>query len=210
MLPVGTKPIIEHIIEWLKRHGIEEVVVSSSYLSKMIQDYLSDGKSYGVRIKYVVTSKPLGTAGQLKASESKLNERFVCVYGDAILDFDLGKMVEFHISKKATATIALMQYSTELKYGFIKTDREGRLKEWKEKPVITGYINVGCYAMSRTFLKYIPENVVYGMNKAFEEAMRSGESLYGFKTKGEFIDIGDRKSYIKANKLFSKRMGRLP
>jgi mannose-1-phosphate guanylyltransferase len=210
MLPVGTKPIIEHIIEWLTKHGIKEVVISTSYLSKMIQDYLSDGKQYGIRIEYVAASKPLGTGGQLKTAEKKLEDNFVCVYGDAILDFNLKGLIEFHISKRSTATIALMKYTTELKYGFIETDKEGRLKEWKEKPVITGYINVGCYAMSRNFLKYIPENQVYGMNRAFENAMKAGERLYGFKTEGEFIDIGDRKSYIRANKIFAEKMGRLP
>jgi mannose-1-phosphate guanylyltransferase len=210
MLPVGTKPIIEHIIEWLTKYGIKEVVISTSYLSKMIQDYLSDGKQYGIRIEYVAASKPLGTGGQLKTAEKKLGDNFVCVYGDAILDFNLKGLIEFHISKRSTATITLMRYTTELKYGFIETDMEGRLKEWKEKPVITGYINVGCYAMSRNFLKYIPENQVYGMNRAFENAMKAGERLYGFKTEGEFIDIGDRKSYIRANKIFAEKMGRLP
>jgi mannose-1-phosphate guanylyltransferase len=210
MLPVGTKPIIEHIIEWLKKYSFTEVIISTSYLSKMIQDYLTDGKQLGIKIKYVTTSKPLGTAGQLKASEKKLNESFVCVYGDTILDFDLKKMVRFHISMNATATIALMRYSTELRYGFIETDKEGRVKEWREKPLVTGYINVGCYVMSRDFLRYIPANKVYGMDMAFAQAIKSGEKLFGFKTEGEFIDIGDKKSYIRANKIFSERMGRLP
>lgn len=211
MLPVGTKPIIEHIIEWLKSYNLKKIIISASYLSKIIQDYLSNGSSFGVKIEHVVTNKPLGTAGQLKAVENKINsELFLCVYGDAILNFNLERLIKFHLSKEATATITLMKYSTELKYGFIETDNEGRLKSWKEKPVVSGYINVGCYAMAKKFLSYIPANKVFGMDLAFKKAIENKERIYGFKTKGEFIDVGNRKAYIKANRIFLERMGRLP
>ena len=208
MLPVGPKPIMEHILDWLKTAGIRNVVVSTGYLSKMLQDYFGDGSERDVTIEYAISPHPLGTAGQLKAAESKIRGRFVCVYGDALLDFDLTKEIDYHVRKKSTATMALMRYSTEMKYGFMETDKQGKLTEWKEKPKISGYINVGCYVMEKSFLKYIPAGEVYEMNDAFKQAMARGASVFAIKFVGRFLDIGDRKSYKEANELYTKNMVR--
>jgi mannose-1-phosphate guanylyltransferase len=208
MLPVGPKPIMEHILEWLKGSGVRDIVVSTGYLGKMIQEYFGDGSQWGVNIDYATSPHPLGTAGQLKAAEDRVRGRFVCVYGDALLQFDLRKALAFHEAKKAAATMVLMKYSTELKYGFMETDRTGRLTEWKEKPKISGYINVGCYVMEQKFLKYIPGGRVYEMDDAFRGAMARGAPLYAVRVDGTFVDIGDRKSYKDANELYTKNMGR--
>jgi mannose-1-phosphate guanylyltransferase len=209
MLPVGPKPILEHIIEWLKENGITDVVISTGYLGKMIQEYFGAGKDWGVKIVYATSPRPLGTAGQLKAAEGKITGRFVCVYGDALLEMDLRKVIEFHVSHRALATMALMQYSTALKYGFMETDKEGRLTEWREKPTISGYINVGCFVMEKAFLRYIPSAEMYGMDVAFREAMSKGAKVYGARVEGHFTDIGDRRSYVEANDAFVKKMGKV-
>ena len=208
MLPVGPRPILEHIILWLKKNGINEDIVTTGYLGKTIQEYFGAGKDWGVNIKYAASPHPLGIAGQLKSAESKLRGRFVCVYGDAILEMDLKKLVQFHSAHSALATVALMKYSTNLKYGFLETDRGGLITEWREKPVISGYINIGCYVMEKTFLRFIPPNQMYGMREAFEEAMKHGK-VYGLRMSGHFTDIGDTKSYREANDEFTKKMGRL-
>ena len=207
MLPVGPKPIMEHLLEWLNKWGIEDVVVSTGYLGKMLQEYFGSGADWGMKIAYATSARPLGTAGQLKAAESKIKGRFVCVYGDQLLDFDLAKALEFHQKKKAAATMVLMKYSTELKYGFMETDRDGRLTEWKEKPTISGYINVGCYVMERSFLRFISPGRVYEMNDAFNEAKVAGARLYAIKVDGTFTDIGDRRSFKEANKLYTRNLG---
>lgn len=209
MLPVGPKPIMEHILGWLKGSGIRDVVVSTGYLGRMITEYFGKGASWGVRITYATSPHPLGTAGQLKAAESKIEGRFVCVYGDALLDFDLAEAVEFHERKKALATMVLMKYSAEMKYGFMETDKDGRLTEWREKPKVTGYINVGCYIMEKGFLKYIPKDEVFEMNDAFNQAKKDGAKLYAVKVEGTFNDIGDRKSYKAANDRYLKNIGKV-
>jgi mannose-1-phosphate guanylyltransferase len=207
MLPVGPKPIMEHLLEWLKGWGITNVVVSTGYLGKMLQEYFGEGTEWGMNISYATSPHPLGTAGQLKAAESKIKGRFVCLYGDQLLEFDLGKVIAYHEKKRATATMVLMKYQTELKYGFMETDSEGRLTEWKEKPTISGYINVGCYVMERSFLRFIRGGLVYEMNEAFKEAKAKGARLYAIKVDGTFLDIGDRKSYRDANELYTKSFG---
>ena len=160
MLPVGTKPILAHILEWLKAKGVTEVIVSTGYLGKMIEEYFGNGAEWGVDITYAASHLPLGTAGQLKAAEGRIRGRFVCLYGDALLDFELQEAIDFHDRKKAVATMVLMKHTVEMKYGFMKTDKEGRLTEWREKPRISGYINVGCYVMEKSFLRYIPAGQV--------------------------------------------------
>ena len=208
MLPVGPKPILEHILEWLKQNGITDIVVSVGYLGKMIQDYFKSGREWGTKIEYV-TSPPLGTAGQLKAAEGKIRGRFVCLYGDALLEMNLREVIDFHVGHKALATMTLMQYSTELKYGFMKIDKEGLLTGWKEKPVVSGDINVGCFVMEKGFLEYIPRQKMFGMDQAFGKAMQSGAKVYGIRVEGRFTDIGDRKSYREANDEYLERMGKV-
>jgi len=209
MLPVGPKPILEHIIEWLSSSGIRKVTISTGYLGRMIEEYFGNGSDFGVRVNYAKSIHPLGTAGQLKNAESKIRGRFVCLYGDAILKFDLERALKFHASHEATATMVLMKYSTELKYGFMETDKEGRLTGWKEKPTYSGFINVGCFIMEKRFLRYIPAGRMYGMDVAFARAKKAGERLYGVKVEGEFIDIGDRKSYRDANEQYMQKIGKV-
>jgi len=208
MLPVGPKPILEHILEWLKQSGIEDVTVSVGYLGKMIRDYFKTGSEWGMRINYV-TSPPLGTAGQLKAVEDRIKGTFVCLYGDALLEMDLTEVIDFHFRRRALATMTLMRYSTELKYGFMDTNKDGLLTAWREKPRVSGDINVGCFVMERRFLAYIPRSRMFGMDQAFEKAMDSGERVYGLRVQGRFTDIGDKKSYREANDLYLKRLGKV-
>src|SRR5208282_5760628 len=155
MLPVGPKPILEHIVDWLKANDIKDIVIATGYLGRMIEQYFGDGGDFGVRIEYARSDRPLGHAGQLKSAQGLLPETFVCLYGDAILEFDLKKLLEFHGKKSAFITIALMRHETKMKYGVISTHAEGRISKWKEKPVITSDINVGCYVMEKKFLNYI-------------------------------------------------------
>jgi mannose-1-phosphate guanylyltransferase len=209
MLPVGPKPIIEHIIGWLAANSIKNIVISIGYLGRMIEQSLGDGARMGVSIEYARSDGPLGIAGQLKSAEPKLSGRFLCLYGDGILSFNLRSLLAFHEAKQALATLALMAYRTNLKYGLIDTDSEGKVERWREKPSISGYINVGCYVMEKPFLKYIPQSVAFGMKEAFDAAFKHKERVYALKVKGEFHDIGDRKAYMEANEVFLKRMGKL-
>lgn len=210
LLPVGRVPILERILEWLKHNDITQVVISTGYLGQMIEDYFGDGSGFGLTVEYASSREPLGIAGQLRNADGKLGDRFVCLYGDAILDFDLKRMVKFHETKRAMLTMALMSYKTQSKYGVIEVAHDGRIERWKEKPVVETDINVGCYVMQKDYLKYIPRSSVYGMKEAFDEAMSKGEPLYGLRVKGTFRDIGDRESYLEADAYYSKQEGKVP
>jgi len=209
MLPVGPKPILEHIVEWFASGGVREIVVSTGYLGRMIQEYFGNGSELGVKILYAASTRPLGTAGQLKAAEPKIKGRFVCHYGDAILNFNLGRVLDFHEKHGALATMVLMKYSSEMKYGFVETDKEGGLTEWREKPTISGDINVGCFVMEKRFLRYVPPGRTYGMKEAFDRARKAGERLCGVRVRGDFLDIGDRRAYREANDQYVRKIGKV-
>jgi mannose-1-phosphate guanylyltransferase len=210
MLPVGPKPILEHILDWLKANGITDVVIATGYLGRYIEQYFGEGGDFGMRIEYANSDRPLGHAGQLKSAEKLLPETFLCLYGDAILDFDLKKLLEFHAKKKAFVTMAIMKFETQMKYGVISTNAQGRISRWKEKPVITSDINVGCYVIEKKFLGYIPRGEVYGMKEAFRSAMKDDKPVYALRVRGEFTDIGDIAAHKEADKAYIARYGKIP
>ena len=121
MLPLGDKPLLEHLISWLKKNGVKSIVLCVSYLRKSIEDYFEDGERFGVSIEYAVANKPLATAGQLKTAEQFIDDTFVCVYGDSIFDFNLKNMISQHKKKRSYITMSLYEYKTKLSYGVIET-----------------------------------------------------------------------------------------
>lgn len=210
MLPLGNKPLLEYIIEWLKNAGgIDQIVVCVSYLHRTIEDYFEDGGRFGVEIEYARSERPLATAGQLKTAEKLLDDSFVCVYGDSIYEFNLRKMLREHRQSKAFVTMALLHYTTKLRYGFIDLNSQEKVTAWREKPEISGLINIGCYVMEPEFLKIIPKSGSFGMDDAVRKALDQKRTVRGFKTDIGFIDIGDKKSYLDAYKKYASRLGKI-
>lgn len=210
MLPLGNKPLLEYIIEWVKNAGgIDNIVVCVSYLHRTIEDYFEDGARFGVEIEYARSERPVATAGQLKTAEKLLDEPFVCVYGDSVYEFNLRKMIREHMESKAFVSMALLAYSTKLKYGFIDMNGQDKVTAWREKPEISGLINIGCYVMEPEFLKLIPKSGSFGMDDAVRKALEQKKTVKGFKIDTGFIDIGDKKSYLDAYKQYTSRLGKI-
>lgn len=209
MLPLADKPLLEHIISWLRENKMKDIVICVSYLGKTIEDYFGDGSKFDVNIEYAISEKLLGTAGQLKSAENFLDDTFVCVYGDSIYQFDLSKMIKKHREKKALVTMALMKYSTKLRYGFIDVDSSGKVRSWNEKPEFKGLINIGCYVMEPEFLSYMPKNSAIGMDKIFMRVLNAKERIYSHVVTEGFIDIGNKKSYLAAYKEYLAKLGRI-
>ena len=205
MLPLGKKPILEHLIDWNKKNGVKSIVLCVSYRKEKIQDYFKDGKKFGVNIEYAVSKKPLATAGQLKTAEELIDDTFVCVYGDSIFDFSLRNMIKQHKAKKAFTTMSLYEYKTNLQYGVIHSSKTGKVTSWEEKPEIKANINMGCYVMEPGILKYIPKNKPYGMDDVIKKAMKNKKLVSSFVTKKGFLDIGNKESYKQANEKFAKK-----
>lgn len=213
MLPLGNKPLLEYLVEWLiNSNKIEEIIICVSYLHRSIEDYFEDGSRFGIKIKYSRSERPLATAGQLKTASNYLDESFVCLYGDSVYEFPLGKMIENHLADNAFISMALCKYKTNLKYGFIelKNNNDSEVSEWKEKPEISGLINIGCYVFEPEFLNLIPKSVSFGMDEAVRQSIMEKKKVKSFLVDdGSFIDIGDKKSYLEAYKQYVKKLGKI-
>lgn len=209
MLPLGEKPILEHIIEWAKRNKIKSMVLCVSYLRKTIEDYFEDGSRFGVNIEYAISNKPLATAGQLKTAEDFIDDTFVCMYGDSIFNFNLRNMIKQHVTKKAFVTISLNEYSSRLPYGVIETTKNGRVTQWNEKPEVRANVNMGCYVMEPEVLGLIPKNKPYGMDDVIKKIIGRKRLVTSFITKKGFTDIGDKTSYKKAYQEQIEKLGKI-
>ena len=209
MLPLGNKPLLEYLVEWIKQlKDIDEVIICISYLHRTIEDYFEDGGRFGIKISYARSERPLATAGQLKTAEKMLKDRYICLYGDSIYDFDLVKMVKEHEESKAFLSMALMRYKTKMKYGFIDADEQANIvTSWREKPEVEGLINIGCYIMEKEFLEMIPQSITIGMDKIVKDIISQKKIVKAFTIDSGFIDIGDKRSYLDAYKKYVKRLG---
>jgi len=208
MLPLGEKPILEHLIEWSKKNGVKSIVLCVSYLRKTIEDFFEDGKRFGVNIEYAVSNKPLATAGQLKTAEKFIDDSFVCMYGDSIYNFNLRNMIKQHKQNKSFVTMSLHEYKTSLPYGVIDT-KNTKVIAWNEKPELKVNINMGCYVMEPGVMRFIPKNKPYGMDDVIKKAMSKKLIVSSFISKNGFIDIGNKESYRKANDEFIQKLGKI-
>lgn len=207
MLPLGGKPIAEHLINWAKRNKIKSFIFCVSYLRKIIENHFEDGARFGVHIEYAVSNKPLSTAGQLKTAENLVDESFVCMYGDSIYNFNLCNMIQLHTKTKAMITMSLYKYKTRLSYGVIETEGTHKVTQWNEKPEIKANINMGCYVMEPKVFDYIPKNKPYSMDNVIKNAIRRKRPVNYFMSKKGFLDIGNKESYQTANKQYLQKFG---
>lgn len=207
MLPLGEKPIAEHLVEWIRKNGIKSIVFCVSYLRRIIEDYFEDGSRFGVNVEYAISNRPLATAGQLKTAQEFVSGSFVCMYGDSIYNFNLRNMIRYHQEKKASVTMGLYEYKTHLPYGVIETNNAGRVARWNEKPEIKTTINMGCYVMEPEIFRLIPSNRPYGMDDVIKKLISRKSRVNGYVTRGAFIDIGNKSSYRKANRDYLRKLG---
>lgn len=208
MLPLGDKPVLERIIIDLRDQGIREIVISCSYLARIIETYFGDGSWLGVDISYVKAPKPLGTAGQLKPVKDLINETFIAVYGDVYAKIDYKDLLTYHKSLKATATMVLRKLKYNVRFGVIEVDDQSRILEWREKPQLEFRVNAGIYVFEPRVFDYISDGVD-SMDRVFREMIERGERVYGYEFTGEVYDVGDMASYEEAVKRFTEDLGKV-
>lgn len=204
MVPIVNKPVMEHIVELLKKHNLNEVAVTLQYMPDLIKEYFNDGSEYGIKIKYYVEQMPLGTAGSVKNAEEFLNDTFIVISGDALTDIDLSKAIEFHKSKSSMATLILKKVDIPLEYGVVVIDEESRITRFLEKPswgeVFSDTVNTGIYILSPDVLKYFNKNEMFDFSKdLFPMLLKEKKPMYGFVTEDYWCDIGDLRAYVQAH-----------
>ncbi len=204
MVPIVGKPCMEHIIELLRRHGFEEVIVTLAFLPQAIESYFGDGESTGVSIDYSLEGTPMGTAGSVRLAAQRIDEPLLVISGDALTDFDLSSLVRSHTESDAAVTIALKAVDNPLDFGIVVTGEDGRVERFLEKPtwgqVFSDTINTGIYVLDPSVLRHIPEDTPYDFSKElFPRLLDLGRPLYGHVCEGYWQDIGNLEQYRQAN-----------
>ncbi len=204
LVPLVNQPVIAHILDLLKRHGITDVVITLQFMAEAIQDYFGDGSQLGVHIEYSIEEAPLGTAGSVKQAQDLLDDTFIVISGDALTDIDLSAVVEFHQQRRSKATLTLYRVPNPLEYGVVIVDEEGRIQRFLEKPswgeVISDTVNTGIYVLEPDILDYFEPQTKFDFSQdLFPMLLEKQDPLYGYVANGYWCDVGNLAEYMRAN-----------
>jgi mannose-1-phosphate guanylyltransferase len=201
VLPLAGRPHVAYVIDWLVRHGVDDVIVSCGHLAEGMRRAVAELEP-GVKIRYAEEPDARGTAGAIRFAEDMLGDRFLVLNGDVLCDLDLTAQIEQHERTGARATIALFPVADPTGYGLIHRHEDGEITEFLEKPtaeqIDTDEINAGAYLLERSVLDYIPPDRAVSIEReVFPELI--GDGLYGIRLEGYWIDIGTPDRYLEAN-----------
>ncbi|MGI9006106.1 MAG: sugar phosphate nucleotidyltransferase [Streptosporangiaceae bacterium] len=212
LLPVVNKPIMEHVLRLLRRHGFDDTVVTVQFLASMVRNYFGDGEESGLSLQYATEDIPLGTAGSVKNAEDALRDApFLVISGDALTDIDLSDLVRFHKDHEALVTVALARVPDPLEFGIVIADEDGRIQRFLEKPtwgqVFSDTVNTGIYVMEPEVLAQVPrgESVDWSAD-VFPSLLDRGAPVYGWVADGYWEDVGTHEAYhrVQADVLSGK------
>jgi mannose-1-phosphate guanylyltransferase len=201
VVPLAGRPFITFMIDWLKGHGVDDVILSCGYGAEDVRRVLGDGEDLGVRIRYAEEPAPLGTGGALRFAGDLLEERFLMLNGDVLSDMDISAQLAQHERTGARATIALMAVEDPSTYGLVRLNPDRSVGEFLEKPspdeIDTNLINAGAYVLEHSLLD---EMAPPGTNISIERDVFPGlvgRGLYGFEADGYWLDIGTPERYLQ-------------
>lgn len=202
VVPLVGRPFIAYMLEWLRRHGVDDVILGCGFMADAVQEVLGDGAEMGIRLRYLEEPSPLGTGGALKFAEDLLEDRFFMLNGDVLTDMDLTAQLEQHERTGARATLALYPVSDPSAYGLVRLGDDASVREFIEKPGLdeldTNLINAGAYILEHDVVDGMPPA---GTNVSIEREvfpMLVGRGLYGYEASGYWLDIGTPDRYLKA------------
>ncbi len=205
LAPVVNKPVMHHIVDLLRRHGVTEIIATLHYMADEIEAYFGDGSDFGVRMNYVIEDTPLGTAGAVKLAQPYLNDdTFLIISGDALTDLDLTTLVRRHKETNSTATITLQRVANPLEFGVVVTDTNGKIERFLEKPswgeVFSDTINTGIYVLEPSIFDYMDAGKNYDFSKdIFPRILHEGKHIHGHITTDYWTDIGNLEQFAQAN-----------
>ena len=217
MIPILQKPVMEFLVELLRQHGFDQIMVNVSHLADVIENYFRDGQKFGVQIAYSfegrieegeMIGEALGSAGGMKRIQDFspfFDDTFVVLCGDALIDLDLTAAVKWHREKGAIATIVMKSVPREEvpSYGVVVTDDSGKIQAFQEKPsveeALSTDINTGIYIFEPEIFKYIPSGQEYDIgSQLFPALVAAGAPFYGISMDFEWVDIGKVPDYWRA------------
>lgn len=200
VVPLVDRPFIAFMLEWLKQHGIDDVIMSCGFLATSVRNVLGDGSGLGLRLRFVEEPDPRGTAGALKFAESMLDERFLMLNGDVLTDIDLTAQIAQHEETGAAATLALVPVADPSAYGLVHLEDDRSVRDFLEKPspdaIDTNMISAGAYVLQREILELVPPDQNVSIEREIWPRL-IGNGLYGFPAQSYWLDIGTPERYLQ-------------
>ncbi|MCP4482353.1 MAG: NDP-sugar synthase [bacterium] len=204
MLKILNRPLLARTIELLREHGIKDIIINLYLYPSQVKDYFGDGRDFGVNIEYLYEKDLMGTAGGVGRARETLNETFIVMSGDGLLDLDLSDVIKSHKKNNSIATIVLKRYNTKFKYGVVFADEKTNKIEWfREKPelkdIYENRINTGVYVFEPEIFDYIPKGKFYDFgHDVWPQIMKQNLPIYAYEMKSYWCDIGDIDAYRSA------------
>jgi mannose-1-phosphate guanylyltransferase len=210
------RPFIRFVLDWVARHGVDEVVMACGFRAEDLRSALGDRIEGGPRIHYLEEPEPLGTAGpiRLAADEGLLGDRFLALNGDLLTDLDLSALIALHDERDAIATLGLYPVADPTSYGLVRRDGgpdgpgarpsapAGEVREFLEKPdpeaIDTNEVNAGTYVLDRRVIEEIPSGRAVSIEREVFPRL-VGKGLYGRRLEGYWMDIGTPERYLQAS-----------
>lgn len=200
MLPVGGKPMLEHIIERAKAEGFQHFVLAIHYLGHMIEDYFGDGSTLQVKISYLREEAPLGTAGAISLLNPRPAEPFLVTNGDVLTDIHYGELLDFHCRHAAAASMAVRLHEWQHPFGVVRI-KGVDIIGFEEKPVARSHINAGIYVLEPSALDHLKPNEHCDMPTLFERLRKAGERTIVYPMHEPWLDVGRKEDYHAANSI---------
>jgi mannose-1-phosphate guanylyltransferase len=200
VVPLVDRPFIAFMIDWLRGHDVDDIVMSCGHLASGVRNVLGDGEAFGIRLRYVEEPRPLGTGGALKFAEQLLDERFLMLNGDVLTDLDVSGQISQHERTGATATLALTPVEDPTAYGLVRIADDCSVTEFVEKPspdqIDTRNISAGVYVLERSLLELLEAGEPASIERdVFPRLV--GDGLYGCVSRGYWLDIGTPERYLQ-------------
>jgi mannose-1-phosphate guanylyltransferase len=200
VVPLVDRPFVAFMIDWLREHGVDDIVMSCGHLASGVRNVLGDGEAFGIRLRYVEEPRPLGTGGALKFAERLLDERFLMLNGDVLTDLDVSAQMAQHDRTGATATLALTPVEDPSAYGLVRIAGDSAVTEFVEKPapdqIDTRNISAGVYVLERAVLDMLEAGEPASIERdVFPRLV--GDGLYGCVSRGYWLDIGTPERYLQ-------------
>lgn len=189
MLKVGGRPILEIILQQCVEAGFKNYFFSVNYLKEQIKDYFQDGANWGVEIKYLEESAPLGTAGALSLLPTRSVHPMLVINGDVLTRIDYRDLLQFHAEQSGVATMCVRNYTTRIPYGVVNT-KNSEVLSFDEKPVLTHQVNAGVYLLDPEILDYVPKEQYVDMPSLLEMVNKAEKTVNAFFLHEYWLDVG--------------------
>ncbi|MFZ5633349.1 MAG: nucleotidyltransferase family protein [Bacillota bacterium] len=203
LLRVGSKPILEIILENFLEYGFRRFYISVNYKAEMVEEYFYDGSRWGAEISYIYEDKRLGTAGSLGLLKERPSQPVFVMNGDLLTKVNFQQLLDFHLDQKTMVTMCVREYDYQVPYGVTKIEKN-RLVGIYEKPVQRYFVNAGIYVLEPETLNFVPQNTYYDMTDLLKKLIDQKCEIAVFPIREYWLDIGNKTDFERANGDYSE------